>query len=205
MQQPLAFKRETMQTTIPDDSSLKDTFAYEVDDYDTICRSGSSDSFGHRINDESYLSTNINFDSMFTDDKTRAVFRKLLTHSRNHMDVVSFPYRCDTVTMCQYYRLTVSISGARRVMFFNKLLGCDSRQNEVRWDRISTDGDDAISLCSICNKLSVIGEWLEFQELVDTNLWPASGKEMNCAYTVCDQCEQGINQRIHESLKFSKQ
>ena len=194
-----------MQTTTPENSSLKDTFAYEVDDFDTICRSGSSDAFGQRINDETYLATDISFDSMFTDAKTRKLFRKLLSHSRNHNHVVSIPYRCDTETSCQYYRLSVSISGARRVMFFNKLLGCDPRKNGVRWDRISSDNDDSTDLCSICNKLSVNGEWQEFQELVDTNLWPASGKEMKCAYTVCTQCERGVDQRINESLKFTRQ
>lgn len=186
-----------------DKSMLSEAFAYEVDDYDIICRSGSSDAYGYRMLDSEYETPNIEFDSIFTDEKTCAVFRRLLQHSREHTDIVSFPYRCDTETLSQYYRLTVSLSGAGRVMFYNKMLGYDQRKNGVRWERKTDGGNDATPLCSICNKLFVNDGWMEFQEMVDTGLWPAQGVTMDCSYTVCAQCERGIDQRINESLNFS--
>ncbi len=186
-----------------DNSLLSETFAYEVDDYDVICRSGASDAYGYRILDRGVESPNIQFDSIFTDDKTCGLFRKLLQHSRDNMDIVSFPYRCDTETLSQYYRLTVSMSGSGRVMFFNKMLGYDARKNGVRWERTTDGGADATPLCSICNRLQVNDGWMEFQEMVDTGLWPSNGVAMECGYTVCDNCERGIDQRINESLTFA--
>ena len=185
-------------------SELKDTFAYEVDDSNIIYRSGSSNMIGYRIAENSYQPTNINFEAMFSDEKTRVVFKKVLEHVRNSRAVVSFPYRCDTELFCKYFRLTVSISSAKHVLFFNKLLGSDSRPNGVAWRRIDGVGPDAISLCSICNRLLVNQQWQEFQALVDSNLWVVSETEMPCSFTVCEFCEQGIDQRIHQSLKFSQ-
>ena len=181
--------QQLQQTTENDVADLKDTFAYEVDDFDMICHSASVSKTGQRFTDKKKLSTNINFDSIFSDTETRSLFRRLLEHVRDSRGVVSFPYRCDTESICKYYRLTVSISSSRHILFFNKLLASDARQDGVRWKPVYCENTDAIELCSICNKLLVNDQWEEYQELVDSNLWPNSGLEMPCRNTVCKQCK----------------
>lgn len=182
---------------------LEESFAYEVDDYNTVCNKGPLNSTEKNDPDQTHLSRHRSFDSIFSDDKTREVFNRLLSHTRNSRDVVSFPYRCDTEKKCHYYRLIVSISSARHVLFFNKLLASDARQNGVRWLRSKSLSPDASNVCSICNRILFAQRWVEFQELVDASLWPADNSEMSCSYTVCSQCERGINQRISESLNSS--
>ena len=190
-----------MQASIPENSDLLDTFTYEVDVYDTVCRVGSNQSDGCSNSDMLYKPSTVHFDSMFSDNKTCAVFRNILHHVRTTQEVVSFPYRCDSENMCLYYRLTVSISVGNHVLFYNKLLGVDSRPYGVRWERVKPNGGSAIPLCSICNKFSVAEQWIELQEMIDLKLWPASGTEMPCAYTVCLPCEKGIGHRINESAR----
>ncbi|MDB4223867.1 hypothetical protein N9850_08840 [Granulosicoccus sp.] len=193
-----------MQESIPENCDLLDTFTYEVDVYDTVCRVGSNKSGGYSDSGMSCKPSTVHFDSMFSDKKTCSVFREILQHVRTTQDVVSFPYRCDTETMCLYYRLTVSICIGNHVLFYNKLLGVDSRPYGVRWERVKPEGGSAIPLCSICNKFSVDERWIEFQEMIDLKYWPESGKEMPCAYTVCLPCEKGIRHRVNESsIKLS--
>lgn len=190
-----------MQEIIPKDCNLADTFTYEVDTYDMICRTGSSHSKAFHERDLAFSTTTKNFDSMFTDEKTKSVFRNILEQVRRHKSVISFPYRCDTESYCTYYRLTVSISTTSHVLFYNKLLGMDSRSNGVVWKPVKAEEHLATPLCSVCNSLFADGSWMELQEMIDSKLWKPEDATMPCTYTVCDSCERGINHRISESKK----
>lgn len=189
-----------MDTTVTPDSGLHDTFAYEVDDYNTICRSGYSNS-GYLTGSKEKNKTDVSFESLFADTKTLSVFTNLLENARQSMDAVSFPYRCDTDSACHYYQLTVSISTARHVLFFNKLLGSDPRPNGPIWKRKPGTGPEAHQMCSICNQILFEERWLYFQELVEGGIWTEASGAMTCSTTVCNACERGITQRILQSKR----
>lgn len=181
-------------------NTLSDTLAYEVDDYDNICSIGSAQRNGG-VSSVGSAPVAMKFSSIFADDKTLAVFTRLLDHARASSDAVSFPYRCDSENTCNFYRLTVSISAARHVLFFNKLLGSDLRSMEIRWQHSFVDDSTALDTCSICNKIQFNSQWHYFQQLVEQKHWPASGKHMYCRSTVCFDCDRGISQRINQSLR----
>lgn len=190
-----------MLEIIPQNCELADTFTYEVDAYNMICRTGSSHGKAFHERDLAFSTTTKSFDSMFTDEKTKSVFRNILEQVRTHKSVVSFPYRCDTESYCTYYRLTVSISTTSHVLFYNKLLGMDSRANGVVWKPVKAEGNQSTPLCSVCNSLFADGNWMELQEMIDLKLWKPDDTAMPCNYTVCDSCERGIGHRISESKK----
>ena len=183
-----------------DKETLHNTFAYEVDDYNTICRSSFAKS-GYLQSTDYQNNSDVSFESLFADKRTLSVFLNLLEHARHSMDAVSFPYRCDTETMCHFYQLTVSISTARHVLFFNKLLGSDPRASGALWKRKAGTGPEAHQLCSICNKVLFDEHWLPYQELVELGLWSDDKGDMLCSTTVCDACERGIKQRIRQSMR----
>lgn len=191
---------ETIYNTQTTDSSdLTDTFVYEVDHDNKIRRTSSCQTNECLGSNDSEVSPDILFESIFSDSQTRMVFFRLLEHARETNDAVSFPYRCDTRDTCNFYRLTISISTSRCVLFFNKLLGVDHRPSGVSWNRISSRSLDAVPVCSICNRAQFDQRWYYFQELVNLDLWPADNKDMLCTSTVCQMCESGITQRIRQS------
>jgi hypothetical protein len=188
-----------VQETIPQNVDFVDTFTYEVDAYNVVCRTGSSRGTAAPYRDLTFTTSSNSFESMFADEKTKSVFENILEQVRTHKTVVSFPYRCDTDAYCSYYRLTVSISTTNRVLFYNKILGMDPRPNGVVWRPVEDESNQAVPLCSICNSLFAEGSWMELQEMIDLKLWTPDETTMPCRYTVCDPCERGIEHRISES------
>ncbi len=179
--------------------AVVDTFGYEVDEYDLICQIRTTRDPAAAEESGEHYSADTPFDSIFGDEKTRSLFRRILQHVRTSRDTVTFPFRCDTQVASKFFSLTASVSTARHVLFFNKLLGVDPRPEGIEWLRRTTNAAGSLPVCSICNQIRIEGVWRHFQEGVELGLWPAHGSEMPCSSTVCEKCERGVHQRIRQA------
>ena len=145
------------------------------------------------------------FAAIFSDNRTRDIYMRLVEHVRATSETISFPYRCDNDTHCIYLRTVVFLSSSKRVGFLNKVTGYDERPAGVRLIRQFDVGESDYYNCSICNRFtdadSEGGGWHEFQTLVETKKWPAAGRVMKCNFDICGDCDRSVSQRIDETLR----
>jgi len=177
---------------------IHEEHSFEVDEFDLIC----GPICGGRVRVNSGVVGAIqqqNFSEIFADQSTRSIFMMLLNHIRSTSETISYPYRCDTETHCVYLRAIISKSSAMNVGFVNKVLGYEPRSDNARLVRTFDTNCPDFMVCSICNRLEHENNWMEFQELVEKNIWPADGKLMKCLFDTCLECEEALIQRVAET------
>ncbi len=181
-------------------TGIHETHSFEVDEFNFICGPICG---GSKIANVGVSATNqqVLFEDIFSDDKTRLILLDLLNYVRRTSETISYPYRCDTESHSIYLRAIVSKSSSMRVGFVSKVLGYEPRPGNTRLECYCKPDDPDYSLCSICNRIDVDGAWLEFQELVEQGIWPASGKPLGCAFDTCVDCERALCQRVAETQR----
>lgn len=179
-------------------TGIHEVYSFEVDEFDFICGPICG---GNTFENPDGLTTSqtIPFNDIFSDDSTCSLLSMVLNHVRETSETISYPYRCDTETHCVFLRVIVSKSTSTRVGFLNKVVGYEPRPINTKLVRnFVTDGAD-YTMCSICNRLNYKDAWREFQELVNSGIWPASEKVMDCSFDTCPDCVNAIHQRIAET------
>ena len=181
-------------------SSIEELHSFEIDEFGFICEV----SLGREVPEESKSRVSkqqVQFKNIFSDVNTANLHEKLVDHVRLTSETISYPYRCDSETHCIFLRVVVSKTSNMRVGFLNKVVGREPRPfDNILVREFVTDNAD-FTMCSICNRLNVNKTWLEFQQLVDENVWPANGKVMRCSFDTCTNCVNAIDQRIAETRR----
>ena len=179
---------------------IHEIHSFEVDEFDIVCGPVCG---GKVVSSTGVVPARhqVHFNQIFADAKTRALFMMMLNHVRATSETISFPYRCDTETHCVYLRAVVSKSSTMHVGFVNKVMEYELRPENARLVCSLSSENPDFTLCSICNRLRHENQWLEFQQLVDQEIWPADGKPMGCQFDTCANCENALRQRVAETQR----
>jgi len=178
-----------------------DNYEFWVDDYDYLFES-SQGCLCVISGDGVQPSLQLRFRDLFGDSRSLKLFSTILTHVRETNSTITFPYRCDSDTSTYYYRVHVSNSNRKFVVFASDLLDKDRRPGGVIWTKnFNSESleEPSYPVCSVCGRIDLMDEWFEFQQLVDDKRWPASGKTMQCKHGLCDFCENAVLQRITDA------
>ena len=181
-------------------NNIDELLSFEIDEFGFICEV----SRGRETLEEPKSKASkqqVQFKNIFSDANTADLHEKLVDHVRLTSETISYPYRCDSETHCIFLRVVVSKTSTMRVGFLNKVVGRELRPfDNILVREFVTDKAD-FTMCSICNRLNLDENWLEFQQLVDQNMWPANGKVMRCCFDTCANCVNAIDQRIAETRR----
>lgn len=179
---------------------IEEVQSFEIDEFDYICDINLG--WKKRTNScEAASKQQMNFRDIFSDANTADLHLLLLEHVRLTSETISYPFRCDTETHCVFLRAVVSRTSSMRVGFLNKVMGYEPRPLGNRLIRKFVTVDSDFTMCSICNRLYHDEQWIEFQQLVESQVWPANGKEMRCSFDTCKNCVTSINQRMAETRR----
>ena len=179
---------------------IHEVHSFEVDEFDFIC----GPTCGGKILLEPGMAKSNQqtpFKAIFSDNSTSSLHLMLLDHVRLTSETISYPYRCDTESHCVFLRAVVSKTSTMRVGFLNKVLGYEARPAGTRLVREFVTNAADFSMCSICNRINHLDQWVEFQQLVEMEVWPAKGKTMRCEFEACPDCNASISQRIAETKR----
>lgn len=126
-----------------------------------------------------------------TDAGTRHLYGSLLTRVRDGV-TARFSLRCDSPTMRRHLRLTISPDDDGLVQFESLVTATEPRAEQPLLRRDLTRGLGLVTLCSWCNRVSVLDGWLELEDaaaplrLFDTDLLPA------LSHGLCPDCSKYV-------------
>jgi len=179
---------------------IHEIYSFEIDEFDFICGPNTrGNAFIEAAAGKTKQQTP--FEAIFSDKSTASLHLMLLEHVRLTSETISYPYRCDTESHCVFLRAVVSKTSTMRVGFLNKVLGYEARPTGTRLVREFVTESADFCMCSICNRVNHNDRWIEFQQLVETNAWPANGKIMRTQFEACKDCNNSIGQRIAETKR----
>jgi hypothetical protein len=101
---------------------------------------------------------------------------------------ITIPFRCDSPTVVRQMSLTLRPLPAGAIECEGILLQAKTREPITILFRWVARSDESIPICSLCRRLSVLGEWMELREAVIrkrlVNIAPVPRLEE----TVCPTC-----------------
>lgn len=96
----------------------------------------------------------------------RELYRKLLKTARGGVPVI-YEYRCDAPCWRRFFEMQIRTTGDGLLRFTSTLKSEERRDAVPLLDCHASHGQDFVTMCSWCQRISAGGQWLPVEQSID--------------------------------------
>ena len=176
---------------------------YEIDATDVVVATGPEWAAAARQTGAPELETpptdRTLWDSM-GDPETRELWQLIVTRVRSTRQEIAVPLRCDSPSARRWFEMTVTAGPREHVRFRCALVFEDPRPPVACLDADATRSGAAeeLRVCGWCGRGSDGGDWLEFEELLQTSRALEADMVPPVTYGVCGDCRDDLALSLQE-------
>lgn len=121
-------------------------------------------------------------------EETRRLYRELFGLLRASRSELNIPFRCDSPTTVRQMTLTLRSAPKRGIEFEGWLVEAQARPPVAVFSRWAERSEEFIAICSLCRRLSILGEWVDAAEAITRGRLFNAAPVPRLAESICAEC-----------------